>query len=138
LSIHVELRCTRQTTHCYAQNALFEAAQSGFGVAFWQLLVLFDAALGSKGSALNRCQFEKAVNIVRFLVCIRVLKENHSYFGYVQAQSTIQITFTRQNSVRLLPALSGKGDVDVVRIAQHRHHKKCTTLPKDKTAYKRR
>jgi hypothetical protein len=58
-------------------------------------------------------------------------------FGDKQAKLTIPITFTKQNKVRLLPTLSGKGDVDFVKLVQNRHHKKTvsTALPKAKTAF---
>jgi hypothetical protein len=40
----------------------------------------------------------------------------------------IQITFSKLNNLRLLPTLFGKGDVDFVKLAQNRHHKK-TVIP---------
>jgi hypothetical protein len=39
------------------------------------------------------------VNMVRFLADIRVPKENYHTFGDKQAQSTIPITFSKQNNL---------------------------------------
>jgi hypothetical protein len=40
----------------------------------------------------------------------------------------IQITFSKQNKVRLFPTLPGKHENDFVRVAQNRFHKK-TVIP---------
>jgi hypothetical protein len=42
--------------------------------------------------------------------------------------STFQITFTKQNKVRLFPTLPGKRENDFMKLAQNRFHKK-TVLP---------